>query len=196
MPPVWGGLRRLISPEPDALTIDADGWLRGPAVRRVPSHRSWTSGRRPTPAHAPTALLWHYTATNHGTAERMAKNRVPRRKPNDRPASWHVTVAADGVLWQQVSFLEVAWHCGKGRIGDYRVNECAVGIELEGHGDAFPEEQVGAATLLVRRLAGVYGLDREDCAHGHRDYDPARRADPGPVWAGGVLPDLLEVVFG
>ncbi len=180
---------------PDQLRIDDDGWLSGWGVKIVRSHKSWTSGQRPTVAHRPEALLWHYTATEYGTAKNMAKRRAVKRIGTDRPASWHVTVAGDGTLWQQVSFEHVAWHCGAGRIGEYRVNECSVGIELEGHGLAFPEAQLDAAERLVVALVGAYELGRRACSYGHSEFDPARRSDPGRLWTGTHLPVLLSTVF-
>jgi len=170
---------------PDALEIDPEGWLVGAHVELAPSVRH---SRLSVPE--PIAIVWHYTATDHGTARTMARRIRTYRRGVDRAASWHVCVGHDGVLWQSVPLLRGAWHCARGTIGGRRVNACSVGIELEGRGDAFPAAQVNAADRLVRALVEAYAIPREQAGRGHREFDPARRSDPGPVWEA-LLPGLL-----
>lgn len=174
----------------DHLEVDAEGWLVGARVEQVPSVRH---SRLSTPG-GPIAIVWHFTATDHGTARSLARRIRTYRRGLDRAASWHVIVAHDGVHWQSVPFLRGAWHCATGEIAGHRVNACSVGIELEGHGDRFPAEQVFAAARLIRTLAHAYPIREVDAMHGHREYDPARRSDPGPIWEA-MLPGLVRAAY-
>jgi N-acetyl-anhydromuramyl-L-alanine amidase AmpD len=180
-------------PDPPAgpeLEVDAEGWLVGERVERVPSVRHSALS---TP-QGPIAIVWHFTATDPGTARNLARRIRTYKRGVDRATSWHVIVAHDGVLWQSVPFLRGAWHCAKGRIAGHRVNACSVGIELEGHGGTFSEDQIWAAELLVRTLRETYEIHPAQAGRGHREFDPTRRSDPGPIWEG-LLPGLLERAY-
>lgn len=68
-------------------------------------------------------------------------------------------------------------------------------VGVAGHTfDAFPAAQVAAAGEVLRAVASAFGLSRADCSFGHCDFDSPRKADPGPVWRGVVLPRLLTEV--
>lgn len=190
------------------LRIDGTGWLAGDAVTKVPSVRHSALSTR-----EPIAIVWHYTATDEGTAQSLAKRIRTYDQVRDRAASWHVIVGRDGHLWQSVPFLRGAWHCARGTVAGihwdgetaqweashdgkrHRVNACSVGIELEGHGGGFPWEQVAGATRLVRALVATYPIYPVHAMLGHADFDPARRSDPGPVWEA-LLPKLLRTAYG
>lgn len=178
-------------PEPELvdLEIDAEGWLSGRHVELVPSVR-----HSPLTSKAPIAIVWHYTATDIGTAANLAKRirKAPGKK--DRKASWTVLVGVDGTIYQSVPFLRGSWHCAKGTIGGHRVNACSVGVELEGHGHFFPMAQRDAAELLVRALVETYDIPLAQAGRGHREFDPKRRSDPGPVWEA-LLPGLLDRAY-
>jgi N-acetyl-anhydromuramyl-L-alanine amidase AmpD len=169
---------------PDA-GIDAEGWLYGLAIERAPSVRHSALS-----VPEPLAIVWHYTATDAGTAKSLAKRIRTYKRGTDRAASWHVLVGADGVIRQSVSFLRGSWHCARGTIDGHRVNACSVGVELEGRGQSFPDVQVNAAIRLVRALLRSYSISRENAALGHSEFDPDRRSDPGPVWRK-HLPDVI-----
>jgi hypothetical protein len=66
----------------------------------------------------------------------------------------------------------------------------------QGTFDAFPPEQERAATKLLAALVVRFGWTRDASAYGHRDFDSPRKEDPGPLWAGVVLPRALDAVFG
>jgi N-acetyl-anhydromuramyl-L-alanine amidase AmpD len=193
LPYPWNLLRSVLSgvpmAQPDDLAVDEDGWLVGQGVERVPSVR-----HSPLSGRTPIAIVWHYTATDHGTARALARRIRSYRKGVDRAASWHVCIAHDGVLWQSVPFLRGAWHCGRGAIEGHRVNRCSVGVELEGRGDSFPASQVLAAVRLVHVLAAAYPITREHAGYGHSQFDPKRRSDPGPQWMA-ELPSVLDGAF-
>ena len=188
-PPVTGHAEPTAAP--DELSIDAEGWLRGAGVQIVESVRH----SRLTTAQGPIAIVWHYTATAQGTAKNLANRIRSYKRGVDRAASWHVCIGSDGVLWQSVPFLRGSWHCAKGLIDGHRVNACTVGIELEGHGKLFPVEQAVAAERLVIALAETYGIRQAHAAHGHVDFDPKRRTDPGLIWSQEILPGILERAY-
>lgn len=170
-----------------------DGWLRGDGVQRVPADPSWYGGPMPD---GPLAIMAHYTATDPGTAETMARKRVPARHRDDRAASWHLTIAQDGRIWQMVPLTQAAWHCRRGyALGPTRkhrrINDCAIGVELEGHGDHFPAAQITAAMALWPALVRAYGIPRRHAMLEHSQYDPGRRRDPGPVWMRECAPVVL-----
>lgn len=190
--------------------VDSQGWLVGRGVTRLPSVR-----HSPLTTRGPIAILWHYTATEPGTARSLARRIRTYREGKDRAASWHVLVGQNGHLWQSVPFLRGAWHCRRGTVvaqywqGDtqywvsdfpspierHRVNACSIGIELEGHGVSWPWEQVAGATRLVRALVDAYPIHPHNAMLGHSEFDPARRIDPGQEWMA-LLPKLLRSAYG
>lgn len=175
-----------------ALGVDiVRGWLSGPSARVVPADPSWYGG-----SMAPVAVVWHYTATDPGTADAMARRRARPREATDRAASWHVTVAADGTMWQSVPFTSSAWHVAAGRIAGRKPNSCSIGVELEGHGESFPAAQRAAALSLLRALAAGYSIDRVNAGWAHSALDPDRRRDPGPIWERRYMPEILAAVYG
>lgn len=74
-------------------------------------------------------------------------------------------------------------------------NACAIGIELEGYGQVFPEPQVVAACRVWRALVNAYGIPRELAMLEHSRFDPERRADPGPIWMAGHAGRVLVHAF-
>lgn len=176
---------------PDALRV-VDGWLHGDGVHRMPADPSWFGEDMPK---GPLAIMAHYTATPPGTALTMAARRTVPRKGGDRVASWHVTIATDGATIQMIPFGWQAWHCATGLVpvrgGGMRPNQCAIGIELEGHGKEFPDAQVAAARRVWYAIVHAYGIPQELAMLQHSEFDKERRRDPGEVWmtehAGSVI---------
>lgn len=171
-------------------------------VRLVASHPSWSQG-----SMTPSAIVAHYTATDPGTAEAMARRRVKPRRLYDRAASWHFTVTAEGEVIQQMSCLAQGMHCKDQRGTGARValldhrgrasapNACAIGIELEGHGDTFPPAQVEAARQLWAALVAAYDIPRKQAMVAHSDLDPHRRSDPGILFMDTVAPSIIAAAF-
>jgi N-acetyl-anhydromuramyl-L-alanine amidase AmpD len=183
---------------PTALTI-VDHWLTGPGVTRVAMHASWfgkamTTGR-------PRGIVAHYTATNAGTALAMARRRARSfgQDKDDRLASWHVTIEADGSIVAMIALDRIAWHAGSSTArpvpGLGNANASTIGIELVGHGKAFPAAQVEAAARVWRAVIQHYGIARAHAMISHASIDPGRRADPGPVWMAEHAPDVLEYAY-
>jgi hypothetical protein len=181
--------------EPATLRV-IDGWLQGDGVLRLAADPSWFGDDMPA---GPLAIVAHYTATAPGTGITMATRRIVRRGAEDRAASWHVTVAADGLIIQMVPFHAQAWHCARGVVpvpgGMMRPNACAIGIELEGHGQEFPAPQVAAACRVWRALVHAYAIPRTLSMFEHSVFDPERRDDPGPIWMQAHAPLVLDYAF-
>ena len=230
------------------MKIDEEGWLVAegsePKVVRLPTVRTY---RLVVPALL--GIVWHWTSGRGGPgfAERLARRVQTYRRGVDRPASWHVLVARDGVIYQSAPLLVGTWHVGRpGVIAGQRldnINRATVGCELENAGrlrkigerfycwpfwtnpsapvyerrpdprcaidtdraivvqgrgifDAFSPEQQASAAAMLTALVARFSWSREVCSYGHRDFDPKRKEDPGPVWADSVLPQILNQVFG
>lgn len=188
------------------LTIDAAGWLTGEGVTRIASHPSWGYAKLSTPDGRPGAIVAHYTATAPGTAVNMAKNRTGKLDldPNDgdgvdRQASWHLSIETDGSIVVMAPFLRGCWHAGgptaKAIPNLGSANRTSVGIELVGHGDAFPPAQVAAACRVWRALVERYGIPEARAMVGHSDLDPTRKRDPGALWTSTHAPVVLGYAF-
>lgn len=191
-------LASILPPQTGPLRIES-GWLVGPGVKRIAAHASWFGARMKN--GRPQGIVAHYTATDPGTAVSMANRRAQpfSSDPDNRMASWHVTVETDGLLVQMIAFDSVAWHAGSSTAkpvpGLGAANYTCVGIELVGHGDAFTAEQVEAALALWRVLVQTYGIAREHAMITHQSIDPTRREDPGPVWMQQYAPSVLEAAY-
>lgn len=191
---------RLAALEPDELSIDADGWLVGRGVVRIPSNDSWFGGK--LNGGKPAAIVAHYTATDGGTGVRMARNRADfdrshfaDPKTGHMPGSWHLTIEQDGTLIQLIPFDTVAYHAGaptaKPIPGLARANQCSIGIEFVGHGRAFPGKQIDAACRVWPLLVKHYGIERACGMVQHSELDPTRRSDPGKVFMTKHAPRIL-----
>ncbi len=182
------------------LSINESGWLSGANVVVMPIHRSWYYPRLSTLNGRPEAIVAHYTATDPGTARAMARKRAtPCRNGVDRAASWHVSIETSGVIIQMAPFTAGGWHAGGAtakpipRIGP--ANRTAVGVELVGHGDAFPSVQVDAARRVWRALVRTYDIPRAVAMVTHQELDPTRKRDPGTVWMSRHAPDVLTYAY-
>lgn len=182
-----------------ALTVDANGWLVGPGVTVMSADPSWYGGL--LIGKKPAGIVAHYTATDPGTAIAMAKRRSRRfgLDPDDRAASWHLSIEADGAVMQMVPLNHQAWHVGSPSAapvpGVGWGNQTCIGIELVGWGKTFPLAQVAAARTVWRALVAHYGIAREHAMITHQSIDPSRRDDPGPVWMAEHAPGVLVFAY-
>lgn len=184
----------------------ADGWIvAAPGVEAIPSHPSWyyapLTKVRGIPVDVPRAIVAHYTATAHGTARAMARNRAkPFRDGTDRPASWHLSIEGDGTIVQMAPLTAGCWHAG-GKTSlpvpglGVGANYCSVGIELVGDGSVFPDEQVAAACRVWRAIVLTYGVIREHAMVQHSELDPTRKRDPGRLWMTKYAPIVLACAY-
>lgn len=61
-----------------------------------------------------------------------------------------------------------------------------------GHWQGYTPRQIETARALVVALKGRYLFDDDAIRNGHCDVDPARKADPGPLW----MHDAMRVILG
>lgn len=199
-PDGMAGPRTITSLAPTgAITIDAEGWMSGPGVTVIAAHPSWYG--QALAGGAPRGLVAHYSATDFGTAIAMAKRRTRRfgLDPDDRAASWHVSIEGDGAIVQMVPLTRAAYHAGGPTAqpvpGLGSANYTCNGIELVGWGKVFPAAQVAAGRTVWRAIAQHYGIAREHAMITHQSIDPTRREDPGPVWMREHAPGVLAFAF-
>jgi len=108
--------------------------------------------------------------------------------------SAHVLIRRDGEVVQYVPFHRRAWHAGVSSWeGRERVNDFAVGIELEGADDVpYEEAQYRRLAELIQALSRIYPAITPEHVVGHSDVAPGRKTDPGPSFDWTKLRDLLE----
>ncbi len=161
------------------MRLDPQGWLveeaGGATIVRIPTVRT-----TPLAPGGPRGLVWHATGGlgGPGWAEGLARRIQRYRRGVDRPASWHVLVARDGVLYQSAPLLVGTWHVGRpGVIAGQsfaNVNAATVGVELENAG---PLHQLGGSFY-----AWPYWRDRTRTPDPRLSVPPDRAA----VWQGTV----------
>lgn len=207
-----GKAPELLVPAPAVERLQVvDGWLVGPGVQRIEMHPSWRYAWLSTPENRPLGIVWHYTATNPGTAVAMARRRqkpwaefaeAHRKSYPGKPVpqnSWHISIEAGGAIIQQAPLTSGCWHAGsktaKKIPGVGWANRTTASIELVGHGKLFPPEQVSAACDVARALVRAYDIPREHAMVTHQSIDPTRKADPGPVWMKRHAPEVLAYAF-
>lgn len=177
--------------------------LHGDGVRIELAAPGWGQGGD---VGFPQAVVWHYTATRAGTAAAMHRRRNRPYDPDgDVPATvWHVTIETNGVIYQMLPLNRGGWHATSGNPGDRPIhvgsqrhapNHIALGVELVGYGESFPEAQVRGAMRLLRALARRYDIRRAHAGISHSDVNPRRRIDPGPVWEEECLPSVLGYAY-
>lgn len=177
------------------LHINEAGWLEGEGVVLVPSHPTWYYPKLSTPTGDPIAIVCHASATKHGTAMVMAKNRQRPRTDKDRPASWHISVE-DGLIVQQASLEVGCWHAVGNIKGAGPANRVSNGIELVGFEKGpWPEGQVRTAMRVWRAIVQSYGIKRALALVPHAVLDSKRRSDPGKVWMSQHAQAVLDYAY-
>jgi AmpD protein len=103
---------------------------------------------------------------------------------DDLRVSAHVLIARAGTLTQYVGFDERAWHAGASFFdGRPRVNDFAVGVELEGTDDCpYTPAQYRMLAALARILIRYYPKLTHARIVGHSDIALGRKTDPGPAF--------------
>lgn len=173
------------------MTID-NGWLYH--VRRC---NSPNQDARPAGAVVDTLVVHGITLPpgqfGHGQVDALFCNTLDTerhgfyRELAGLRVSSHLLIERAGRVTQYVGFDDRAWHAGASAFdGRERVNDFAVGVELEG------TDHCPYAPAQYRRLADVaaalmrhYPAMTRDCIVGHNDIAPGRKTDPGPAfdWA-------------
>lgn len=194
----------------EALSVDSRGFLQGDGVTQCTIDPSWHYASLRTPKSEPGGIVWHYSATNPGTAMNMARRRVQpwhefarewrlHEKTPVPQNSWHLSIEDDGRIIQMAPLKVGCWHAGsntaKSIPGLGWANYTTVGIELIGYGKVFPEQQVRAACRVARAIVDAYGIDKRFAMVTHQSIDPSRRSDPGPVWMKNHAERVLAYAF-
>lgn len=149
-------LARPAAPVLPALVVGADGWLVGDRVVRVPTKRvqKLRTGRtvRGVSGPRPAGIVWHWTATNHGTCLAMVRRTRELPKPGEHSASCHLWIESDGTIYQTAPLNVGTWNAGgptaarfslDAKSGEWRTdpkaklsaNSLFVGIELVNVGE-------------------------------------------------------------
>ena len=108
--------------------------------------------------------------------------------------SAHLCIFRDGSCRQYVPFDQRAWHAGQSWFeGRDNVNDCSIGIELEGGDDhPFTDAQYTRLVAVTRALMRAYPQRGVERIVGHADIAPGRKTDPGPHFDWPRYLSLLE----
>lgn len=178
------------------LHVNEDGWLEGEDVTLIKSHSSWFYPKLSTPTGDPVAITWHASATAPGTAIGMARRRTVPRTKDDRPASWAISIEANGSIVQQASCEVGCWHAIGNIKGAGPANRVSTSIELIGYEKGpWPLAQVHAAMRVERAIVQSYGIKRSLAMVPHAVIDSARRSDPGKAWMRDHAEAVLEYAY-
>jgi N-acetylmuramoyl-L-alanine amidase len=143
---------------------------------------------RPSPSHddrggvAVDMLVLHYTGMKSG-AEALARLCDPSAK-----VSAHYTIDEDGTVYAHVPEARRAWHAGVASwAGEADINARSIGIELVNPGHEFgyrefPPEQIAALITLCHGILLRHPIPSARVL-GHSDVAPARKDDPGELFA-------------
>ena len=173
--------------------IDDIGWLDG--VRHIPSPNH---DARPAGTSVDALVIHGMTVPpGHFGHDHIAALFTNCLAPATHPVfaeltglrvSAHAVIERTGRITQYVGFDARAWHAGASRLaGRERVNDFAVGIELEGTDDcAYSPWQYRALVWLIGVLQARYPAITAERIVGHADIAPGRKTDPGRAfdWAG------------
>jgi len=157
--------------------VDLRRWL---VHREVPSP-NFNARQLPV-----SMVVLHYTGmeTAEAALERMCDPAAE--------VSAHYMIDEDGTVTQLVDEEHRAWHAGKSYWrGVTDVNSASVGIELVNPGHEFgyrpfPEEQMEALLPLLADIVRRHDVPRANVV-GHSDVAPARKLDPGELFAWDML---------
>lgn len=148
----------------------------------------------------------------------IAKNGAVYQSVSLLRGSWHTGRGGEmaGKSWDNVNKVTIGielenagrlkrigakWFCWpywEDKIAEIPDKDCEVAatrstrVQGEGYFDSFPESQIHTAISLTRSIAICYSLSAANLAHGHKDYDPIRKEDPGPLFKRVYLPTILS----
>lgn len=176
-----------------------NGWLRDVRVRASPNHDARPAGV------AVDALIVHGITLppgqfGHGQVDRLFTNTLDIDKHasyadlDGLRVSAHLLIERHGRLTQYVSCDDRAWHAGASRLqARERVNDFAVGIELEGTDDCpyAPAQYKVLADVAAALMRHYPSMTRQRIV-GHNDIAPGRKTDPGPAFDWSFFAHRLE----
>ena len=150
-------------------------------VHREAPSPNWDERQLPV-----SMVVLHYTGMPDA-AGALARMRDPAAK-----VSAHYLIDEDGTVTRLVPEARRAWHAGKSYWrGVTDINSASIGIELVNPGHEwgyrpFPEAQMESLIPLLADLIGRHNVPRANVV-GHSDVAPARKADPGELFAWDLL---------
>lgn len=130
----------------------------------------------------PDMLVLHYTGM------RTAGEAVARLQDPGSEVSAHYLIDEDASVLRLVAEERRAWHAGRGVWqGESDCNGASIGIELVNPGHefgyrAFPEIQISALIGLIDAIRTRWSIP-DDRIIAHSDLAPARKQDPGELFA-------------
>jgi N-acetylmuramoyl-L-alanine amidase len=133
-------------------------------------------------------LVLHYTGMASAEAA-LSRLCDPTAK-----VSAHYTIGEDGVVYAHVPEARRAWHAGLSFWAGVRnINACSIGVELVNPGHeygyrAFPRAQIAALKNLCQGILSRHAIPAGRVL-GHSDVAPARKEDPGELFAWEELAD-------
>jgi N-acetylmuramoyl-L-alanine amidase len=133
-------------------------------------------------------LVLHYTGMTSGAAA------IDRLCDPAAKVSAHYTVDEDGTVYAHVPEDRRAWHAGVSHwAGVDNVNSRSIGIEIVNPGHEygyreFPEAQIAALVTLCSGILQRHPIPASRVL-GHSDVAPARKEDPGELFAWQRLAD-------
>jgi N-acetyl-anhydromuramyl-L-alanine amidase AmpD len=177
---------------PAPLAIDSAGWLVGDGVERIQTLRAGYRWR--TRSQQPGGILWHWTATSHGSGRTLA-----RRIASGSGSSVHLWIDADGSLIQSAPFVRGTGHAGgpsSARLverdgvvcldpgGAYSANSYLIGVELVNVGEVrsvggrwlgWPFGRGPERSPVVPASQVVEGVDATGRRRTYQDFTAAQR---------------------
>jgi len=128
----------------------------------------------------------------HYTGMPDAAGALARMCDAEAKVSAHYMIDEDGTVTRMVAEAKRAWHAGKSYWrGVTDINSASVGIELVNPGHEwgyrpFPEAQMEALIPLLHDIVQRHDIPRANVV-GHSDIAPARKEDPGELFAWELL---------
>lgn len=168
--------------------VAADHWLEGVV-------RCLSPNRNARPDVAPSVLVVHSISLppGHWGGDAILALFSNQLDCSEHPSfaslrgvavSAHLVIRRSGDVVQCVPFNERAWHAGRSRWqGSEGLNDCAIGIELEGLPTVpFTLAQYYALAEVTRALQQRYPQLMIERIVGHALIAPLRKDDPGPAF--------------
>ena len=124
----------------------------------------------------------------HYTEMKPVDAALDRMCDPEAPVSAHYCITEKGEVIRLVPEDKRAWHAGASYWRGHKdVNSASIGIELDHPGHAlgyrtFAEAQIDALVPLLHRIVTEYDVPRANVV-GHSDVAPARKIDPGELFA-------------
>ncbi|USG60413.1 N-acetylmuramoyl-L-alanine amidase [Sneathiella marina] len=141
-------------------------------------------------------LVLHYTGMETGAAA------LARLTEENSQVSAHYLVEEDGTVFQLVEEKNRAWHAGVSAWrGETNINARSIGIEIVNPGHefgyrAFPDNQMASVADLSKDIVERHGIQPTHVV-GHSDVAPARKEDPGELFAWEKLSEIgVGIWFG